>query len=370
MDYGHGKFTEQISASLRRIEGFTIPEKEWSEDGIPIHLRMNFALVDDANVVIARARNLNELKQRHESAAVENFAELAQEEFSITGKKEGDFGDLADRFQSGQIHGFPALVDEGETVGLRVFDTTEKAAESQERGLVRLFRLAMIQPLKYLRKNLVISPTAELAYRQLPKHPFLYPEFQAGRDLREDVLDRIMAALFLDGHPDIRTKTAFEKRLAEGKSELVPIGNTNSKLADEILNLYAEVNRKLKTRNDPAAADMRNQLELLVFSGFIAVTPYPSLKQIPRYFKAMLYRLEKSALDSGRDARLVAEIAPFWKKYWDRVKSGKDKTTPERDDFRWMLEEFRVSLFAQPLKTPYPVSAKRLEEAWTKRLAG
>jgi ATP-dependent helicase HrpA len=368
LDFGIGKLTQQISAALRRIEGFTIPEQEWSEDGIPLHLRMNFALVDEANVVIARSRDLNALKQRYAVAAVENFEELAQEEWSVTGKQEWAFGDLPERFESGQIHGFAALVDEGATVGLRVFDVHEKAAAAQERGLVRLFRLAMIQPLKYLRKNLSITPTAELAYRQLPKHPFLHPELQLGRDLREDLLDRIMAALYLDGHPDIRTQAAFDQRLQEGKSELVPVGSACAKLADDILNLYAEVSRKLKMRTDLAATDLRGQLELLVYAGFIAATPYPALKQFPRYFKAMLYRLEKSALDPNRDSRLVAEINPYGKKYWDRVKLGKDKTQPERDDFRWMLEEFRVSLFAQPLKTLYPVSAKRLDEAWGKKL--
>ena len=115
---------------------------------------------------------------------------------------------------------------------------------------------------------------------------------------------------------------------------------------------------------------MRDQLQLLVYGGFIATTPYPALKQIPRYFKAMIYRLEKSAQDPHRDARLLGELTPFWKKYWDRVNTGKDKTTPERDDFRWMLEEFRVSLFAQPLKTLYPVSAKRLDSAWLEKLKG
>jgi len=246
----------------------------------------------------------------------------------------------------------------------------EKAAAAQERGLVRLFRLAMVQTLKYLRKNLSISPSAELAYRQLPKHPFLYPEYQQSRDLREDVLDRIMAALYLDGHPDIRTKAAFDLRLEQGKSEVVPIGNDNAKLSDEILTLCAVVTNKLKVRTDPASVDMRGQLQLLVYSGFIAATPYPALRHIPRYLKAILYRLEKSALDPNRDAKLLAELNPFWKKYWDRVKLGKDKATPERDDFRWMLEEFRVSLFAQPLKTQYPVSAKRLDEAWGRKLTG
>jgi len=368
LDFGQGRLTQQISAALRRIEGFTILEKEWSEEGIPLHLRMNFALVDDAKVVVARAHDLNALKQRHEAEAVENFKELAQEELALTGRKEWDFGDLPDRYQSGQIHGFPALVDEGATVGLRVFDTEEKAAAAQERGLVRLFRLAMAKELKYLRKNLTVTAPAELAYRQLPKHPFLYPEFQPGRDLREDVLDRIMAALYLDGHPDIRTQPAFDRRLEECRREVVPVGNANAKIADEILNLYNGNLRTLKNRNDPAAQDMKAQLALLVYSGFIAATPYPFLKELPRYLKAIQYRLEKSVQDPGRDSRQLAEIAPWLKKYWDRVASGKDKTAPERDAYRWMLEEFRVSLFAQPLKTAYPVSAKRLDEAWGKKL--
>ncbi len=146
------------------------------------------------------------------------------------------------------------------------------------------------------------------------------------------------------------------------------MGNANAKISDEILNLYNDLTRKLKTRADPAAQDMQGQLELLVYAGFVAATPYPNLKEIPRYLKAMLYRLDKSLQDPGRDSRLLAEIAPWLKKYWDRVKSGKDKIPPERDGFRWMLEEFRVSLFAQSLKTPYPVSAKRLEEAWGNKL--
>jgi ATP-dependent helicase HrpA len=331
---------------------------------------MNFALVDDNKVVIARAHDLKELQQKHEAEAVETFKELAQEAWAMTGRKEWDFGDLQNSYQSSQIHGFPALVDEGGTVGLRVFDTVEKAAAAQERGLVRLFRLAMAKELKYLRKNLSVTAMSELAYRQVPKHPFLYPEYQPGRDLREDVLDRIMAALYLDGHPDIRTKAAFDQRLEECRREVVPVGNANAKLADEILNLHADVGRKLKTRTDAAALDMRSQLALLIYAGFIAATPYPFLKEIPRYLKALQYRLEKSNQDTGRDNRQFAEIAGPWKKYWDRVKQGKDKTAPERDAYRWMLEEFRVSLFAQPLKTAYPVSAKRLDEAWGNKLKG
>ncbi|QSA99042.1 ATP-dependent RNA helicase HrpA [Methylococcus sp. EFPC2] len=367
LDYRQGKLTEQMSASLRRMVGFAVPQAEWSEEGIPLHLRMNFALVDDSGVVLARSRTLSELKQVHAQAAVSNFAELAKEELSMSGCRDWQFGELPERYQSADIQGFPALFDEGETVGLRVFDTPEAAAASQEQGLVRLFRLAMAKELKYLRKNLPLGAPAELAYRQLAAHSFLYPELKPGRDLREDLLDRLMAALYLDNQPDIRTREAFERRLSEGRGDIVGLGNTAARLMDDILILHADLNRKLKGLNSPAGEDMRSQLGHLIYAGFVAITPYPRLKEIPRYLKALQFRLDKALQDANRDARLYAELAPHNTNYWTSVKQGKSVSTPERDDFRWMLEEFRVSLFAQSLKTPYPVSAKRLDEAWRKR---
>jgi len=368
LDYGQGRLTEQISAALRRIVGFAVPQAEWNEEGIPLHLRMNFALVDDSGVVLARSRTLETLKQVHAQAAVGHFAELAREALSLSGCRDWQFGDIPERYQSGAIHGFPALVDEGETVGLRVFDTVEAAAASQERGLVRLFRLAMSKELKYLRKNLPLGAPAELAYRQLAAHPFLHAELKPGRDLREDVLDRLMAALYLDGKPDIRTGAAFEQRLAEGRGEVVAVGNAAAKLIDNLLLQYAELARKLKARTDPAARDMQAQLERLVYAGFVVATPYPRLKELPRYLKALHYRQEKSLQEPGRDARQLAELAPFWNNYWEHRRQSKTTAPPERDDFRWMLEEFRVSQFAQHLKTPYPVSAKRLAEAWDRKI--
>jgi ATP-dependent helicase HrpA len=370
LDYGQGRLTEQLNAAARRLIGFSLPENAWSEEGMPAHLRMNFVLVDEDKKVLARARDLNALKNRFSKDAGENFQELAQEAaLTVTGQKTWTFGAIEKRYQAGQIAGFPGLVDEGESVGLRVFDVEEAADASHERGLARLFRLYMVQPLKYLRKNLPVAVVAEAAYRQLPPHPFLHPELQPGRDLREDLLDRIMAALFLDGRPDIREQAAFEQRLEESKSELVPIGAAAAKLIDDLLKLLAELNRALDQRNDPVAADVRAQMNLLIHAGFLAVTPYPALKEFPRYLKAAQYRLEKSLQDPSRDGRQSADLIPLWKNYWDRAKQGKDKLPPERDSYRWMLEELRVSLFAQQLKTPYPVSAKRLQEAWTKKLS-
>ena len=147
------------------------------------------------------------------------------------------------------------------------------------------------------------------------------------------------------------------------------MGNTIGKLLDDIFTTYADAAKKLKARPaNPSTLDMTDQLARLVSSGFVATTPYPVLKEFPRYLKALLYRLEKAAQDTGRDQRLMAEVVAFWQPYWDWIKQGKSNIAPERDGFRWMLEEFRVSIFAQAIRTPYPVSAKRLSEAWATKI--
>ena len=108
------------------------------------------------------------------------------------------------------------------------------------------------------------------------------------------------------------------------------------------------------------------QLSLLLYRGFWLVTPYQQIREMPRYLKALSHRLEKAPQDPLRDLKQFRDIQPFPERYWQAVKTSHGRLVPERDAFRWMLEEFRVSLFAQQLKTPYPVSAKRLEEAWGK----
>jgi ATP-dependent helicase HrpA len=375
LDIGRGSLFAQVGSALKKTGGLAVPLDAFREDGLPAHLRMNFAVVDEFNAVVDRSRDLNELKARHSVDAGKNFQELARQAYLHTGCRGWDFGDLPERFEGkhdGQmIHGFPAVVDEGETVGVQVFDTPEEAARQQELGLARLFRLTLAKELKYLKKNLAVNAQAELLYKQLPAHPFLHVELKSGRELREDLLDRIMAALFLEDQPDIRSAQQFEARLKAHRTELVLKADEMAKTAQILLQLYGEAQAKLKARPaGPARMDMQEQLALLIYAGFWTTTPYIRIREMPRYLKAVLHRLEKSAQDPARDQKQFKELEPFWQRYWTAVKAAKGKIAPERDAFRWHLEEFRVSLFAQNLKTPYPVSAKRLEEAWKQTGAG
>jgi ATP-dependent helicase HrpA len=372
LDYGHGSFYAQLSSALKKTGGIAVSPDSFREDVLPAHLRMNFAVVDEVNAVVDRSRDLKELKIRHSADAGKNFQQLARQVYLHTGCKTWNFGELPQCFDGHHdgrtIYGFPAVVDEGEAVGVRVFDTPEEAAQQQELGLARLFRFALAKELKYLKKNLAVNAQAEFLYRQLPTHPFLYSELRTGRELREDLLDRLMGALFLEGQPDIRSADQFEKRLKDRRTELVLKADEMARIAQTVLQLYGEVQAKLKTRPaSPTKQDIFEQLGLLVYAGFWITTPYAHIKEMPRYFKAILHRLDKSAQDSARDQKQYNELAPHWQRYWNVIKAAKGRLLPEREVYRWSLEEFRVSLFAQMLKTPHPVSAKRLEEAW-KRL--
>ena len=165
----------------------------------------------------------------------------------------------------------------------------------------------------------------------------------------------------------MRTQQAFEQCLQQNKSGLISTANEAGKIALEIMALYGTIKTQLKrlNANDPLAKDINDQLDLLIYAGFIRNTPYQQLKAIPRYLKAIQYRLDK--LDNN--PQKIQEVSRYSTRFWKDIekKAKKDTVIPEQDPFRWAIEEFRVSLFAQQLKTAYPVSAKRMDKAWDER---
>ena len=226
---------------------------------------------------------------------------------------------------------------------------------------MRLFQLHLKKEKVYLLKNMPYTTAAQLAYNQLPEHPII--KNYGGVSFKEDLLYSVFSAVFVDGR-SIRTAQAFEQSVQQNKGELISFANSACHTAIEIMERYAQIKIQLKLLG-AMAQDIHQQLNYLMYSGFIRNTPYAQLKHFLRYLKAIEYRLEKR--DS--DTKKLQEINRFSLNYWKQVekKAKKDIVIPERDAFRWMLEEFRVSLFAQQLKTPYPVSANRLEKAWNER---
>ncbi len=368
LDRGQGSLYAQLADALSRTGGVAVPRNAFREDVLPAHLRMNFLLLDEADRVIARSRSLAALRAQHAGASQQEYARQSQ---ITTGARSWEFGDLPERQQSTQGTrqqvGYPALVDEGDSVGVRALATPPEARASHLRGSARLIRLVMAREFKSLRRDLAVNVQAEIVYRQLPAHPALHPELQPGRDLRDDLLDRIAMTVFLDAREPLRSAAAFDARLAAHRAGIGLPAQEISRSVQGTLERLARVQSALAKANPATAADIRAQLAWLVPAGFLLTTPWERLREFPRYMQAIEQRLEKHGRDPKRDAQLAAEIAPLESRHRERVKAERGLRPAGEDEFRWLLEEFRVSLFAQQLKTRVPVSARRLADAWTER---
>ncbi|HEU4589586.1 MAG TPA: ATP-dependent RNA helicase HrpA [Steroidobacteraceae bacterium] len=372
LERGRGSLRAQLADALLRTAGVPVPRAAFREDLLPPHLRMNYLLLDDADRVIARSRSLAELRERHGGAAQLDYAQQSQ---LTSGARNWAFGDLPERQEAAaarrQQVGYPALVDEGASVGLRVFATPPEAHQSHERGVARLIRLVLARDLKPVRRDLAVNVQGEILYKALTPHPLLNPELASGRDLREDLMDRLVMTVFLDGREPIRSAAAFDARIASQRGGIGLPAQEISRSAQGALERLGRIQSALQSAaaraNPAAAADIRAQLAWLVPSGYLLTTPWERLKEFPRYLQALEQRLEKLPLNPKRDAQLMAEIAPLESRYRERVKAERGARAPGEDEFRWLLEELRVSLFAQQLKTRVPVSARRLEDAWMER---
>jgi ATP-dependent helicase HrpA len=367
LDVGHGSLHGQLADALLRAAGVQVPRDAFREDQLPPHLRFNFLLVDEAGKVIARSRSLSGLRARHAGASQQEYAKQSRLE---TGARTWVFGQLPERVDAGQRQqvGYPALVDEGESVGARAFATPAEAEAEHRRGTARLIRLMMARDLKPMKRDLGVNVQGEMVYKNLAPHPLLNRELEAGRDLREDLLDRLVMTVFLDGRPPLRSGPALDARISTQRGGMgLPAQEISKAVQDSLVRLGRIQAALYQPPAAPAAADIRAQLAWLMPAGFLLVTPWERLKEFPRYLQAIEQRLEKLPLDPRRDARLAAEIAPLEARYRERVKAERGLRPPGEDEFRWLLEEFRVSLFAQSLGTRTRVSARRLEDAWVER---
>ncbi|MCF6249847.1 MAG: ATP-dependent RNA helicase HrpA [Methylococcaceae bacterium] len=363
-----GSLYEWIGMRLRKLTGEAIPLTEWSSDQLSDHLKMNFRVVDEKGSSIGYGRNLKALQNKYTETAGESFDQIAANELNFTGYIEWAFDDLPETYafmQKGQSFvGFPALIDEGDTVGVRIFDTREKAELAHKEGLVRIFQLQTRKQCQYVIKNLPKSPATELNYNNLARHPLL--KNRTGGSYKDDMLFTVLATAFLE-ESEIRTHSAFEDSLKNNKSYMMSFASEIGMIIVDVMERVRTIKKMLNqaSTQKEVADDINEQLNLLIYSGFIRHTPYNQLKAFPRYLKAIVYRLDKKKDDKQQ----MQQLHRYWKRYWSEVenKVKKEVVVPEQDKFRWDLEELRVSLFAQQLKTAYPISPKRLDKAWDER---
>ena len=392
--FGSGGLTDVLLKKVRDETSLDVKRTDFKLEMLSAHFFMNFKVVDEHGRQLGQGRNLGALKAELGSQARGAFQVLAQLRTAVTApviaenviasaakqsetatasglavtkgviasaakQSTWSFGELPELMEiskGGQsLIGFPALVDMGDGVSIEVFDEPDVAATKHRAGLRRLFALQIKDALKYLEKNIPDLQKMSVAYMSLG----------TSEELKQQILDVALDRAFLV-EPLPNDEVSFKRRVDEGRGRLTLIANEVARLAGTVLLEFGTATRKIKdTKNAAdATADCTQQLQRLVPKNFMVATPWPQLQHFARYLKAITLRLDKLRADPARDALRLAELKPLEQKYWRLVADRKGHMDARMLEFRWLLEELRVSFFAQELKTPQPVSVKRLEKAW------
>ncbi len=367
---------EGLSLATRAKFGVDVPVEAWEEEELPAHLRMNFRVVDDRGAEVAGGRDLAALRLQLGVKARREFTDSARTAFERTGATRWDFGELPEQVaftRAGQkLLGYPAIVDEGQSVSLVLLDTDQEAAAATRKGLRRLFRLTAVEQVRYVGRNLPGLQTMALQYVLLADlHGRGQDKATAMEKLQEELVAAICDRAFFVEEDPIRTQAAFDARVTKARTRLTDVTNSVCRVVAEILAEYQRLRPQMQQAGAQAwqrlMGDVRAQLQALLVPGFIESTPFHRLEHFPRYLEAISVRLDKFPSNPARDAQWADTLAQWNRQRQQRLETDRARgvRNPRLEEFRWMLEELRVSLWAQQLKTPYPISFKRMEKAWS-----
>jgi ATP-dependent helicase HrpA len=354
---------DTLAAYITQKTTLKIAVSDWDLGEMPAHHSMNFSVVDDKGLELGMGRDWRALQKQLGQAAQLTFRN-ASPDIEKTNLKQWDFGDLPAQVSFTQnnrpLTGYPALVDEGQSVAIKLFDTAAEAQESHRRGVCRLMRFELKEQMKQLEKGLPNFNQYALILRTV-----MPPEA-----LREDLLSTIADRAFI-GEDDLpRTNAAFMTLKQRARTRLPAVSEAVARQANAIALEYQLLTQKqaqMPATVNRLKRDVEQQLGALVYKNCFSQTPWAHLQQLPRYLKALRLRIEKQPANPDRDGKNAASVGTIWQKWHDKINAlnTAHKPVPQGlQDFRWLIEELRVSLFAQELKTPFPVSIKRLEKLW------
>jgi ATP-dependent helicase HrpA len=353
----HGDLLEVLGAELSRMGGVTISREAFDLSRLPPHLAITFR-VTDGDQVLAAGKDLDELRRQLGSRLRALLADAA-DGITRSGLTSWDFGALPRTFTSGQVRGYPALADAGETVDIRLFDTQAQAAQAMARGTRRLILLQVSSGVRSVAGRLPVS--AKLAMSRQP-----YPSMDA---LLDDCAACAADQVIAEAGGPAWDSGGFAHLLETARSRLgaatVTVVNAVARVLAEAHEVEIRLAGTPAPALAPAFADLRRQLAALIYPGFVAGTGAARLRDLSRYLKAMTLRLEKMSGAPQRDADSMAAVQRVKEAYRLTLKEldGAGRLGQEARDVRWMIEELRVSLFAQTLGTHGPVSEKRILRA-------
>lgn len=364
-----GPVLQALAHYLGKVSGQAVAVSDFQPETLPEYLRMNFCIVDQTGNEVASGRDLGLIRRRLGMQARASFAAAPPPEFHRDGLTRWDFGDLPERVEIAHagmmINGYPALVDAGSSVALRMFDQPDVAKEMMRGGLRRLFMLQVNEELQYIEQSLPDMERLCLYYSTIGRCD----------DLKENLLLAIADRAFFDDANGtvVRSRDAFADRAEAAWQRLPAVADEVNGLASQILEAYHALDLVLSADFPPlwsdSIRDMRDQLTHLVYRGFVVRTPYAWLRHLPRYLQGLDVRLRKLA-NAGltRDMQGLVQLRPLWEQYKRLASRRREEGAhdPALEQYRWFIEELRISLFAQELKAIAPVSVPRLQEHWEK----
>jgi ATP-dependent helicase HrpA len=362
MHQQHAPILETLAAYIQHKTTLKISQDDWLEP-IPAHLLMNFSIVDDAGRELGMGRDWRALQKQLGQAAQLTFRNTSPD-IEKTGLKQWDFGDLPETLSFERdglkVVGYPALEDHGDSVAVKLFDTEQEALLNLQKGVCRLMRFELKEQIKQLEKGLPNFNQYALILRNI-----MSPE-----ELRDDMISAIASRAFIGEDELPRTNAAFMTLKARARTRLPAVTQAVVKQASLIATEYQILvaqQSKMPATVNRLKKDVEQQVQLLVYKNCFSQIPWQYLQHVPRYLKALRLRIEKHPANPDRDGKNAASVGILWQKWQDKVtalKQANREIPINLADYRWLIEELRVSLFAQELKTPFPVSIKRLEKTW------
>ncbi|HTV86767.1 MAG TPA: ATP-dependent RNA helicase HrpA [Dyella sp.] len=343
-----------LAAFLRRTTGVEIGADDFASVALAPHFAMRYRLHDENGRTLGSGRDLAALRAQWEGQAREAFSRKTDIELTREDVTAWDFEQIPEQVRSeGGLLAFPALVDLGDAVALRVFERRDEATAVHLKGVERLLRHALSSDMKQARRRLPIANALSLKYAPLGSID----------GLREDLVEGGFIDLLAIHDMNVRSAAAFEALRAHAARELFGAAVERLKLAEPVIEAQADLKPWLQPPLMGFARasydDLNEQLYGLLAPGFLRELSTARLAHFPRYLKAMRLRAERLRQDPGKDQQRMLQVLPYWRQYLKHRAAGSE----DLEELRWLIEEWRVSLFAQELKTPEPVSAKRLARA-------
>ena len=348
----------KTAGDIRILE--QINQDEWAAFRLPEHCYFNLRIIDDGGQELAMGRDLIQIQQQLGKAAATTFRDNTQE-FERDNVTTWDIGTLPKsiKFARGkqQLTGYLGLQKEKDgRIALRLFDTSAAAEQAHRLGVIELMKLQLKEQVKDLNKGIQGFTQAAMLLKHINADT-----------LRDDLTQAVCDRAFIGEDELPRNEKAFKEQIKRARSRLPAVKEALSRYLQETAAAYAELNGKLGKH--PLTHLMRQRLQTLLAAGFATRTPWAQWPRLPIYLKAMTLRLEKYSSNAARDAAREADIQELEQMWQEKTDGLVKQRLPVSDDlaaFKWMIEELRVSLFAQELKTPYPVSVKRLLKEWGK----